>query len=371
MGQSKIYIFGAHSRARTLAVYLQYLYKEVHIEAYFYDNDEKNPESIDGIPVIQLKEGNNNHLLNLFLNYPVYIGTRGIYHKNLVLKLKKMGFTTIYPETQELDLKLRNQFLKKYYASIGRNFIKLNKLNKLDKQAVSGQSTATIYVIKSPFDKPLQQEYVLSSYERELYAGAVFAKDLLHSLPQNTLRDDVEDNISVKNKQFCELTALYWIWKHAREDIIGLVHYRRHFLFPEDWKERMVDNSVDVILPVPLYVAPSVEKNFKSRHDSSDWDFMMQYLEDNFPEYYRAACDFFKGSLYSPCNMFVMRREVLNDLCRWLFPILFKVAENGGEKENNYLNRYPGFVSERLISLFFEKNRGKYQLVYADKNFLL
>lgn len=367
MEPKKIYIFGAHSRAQTLAVYLQYLYEEIQIEAYLYNNDEKNPDNIEEIPVIHLDKDNNKHLLNLSLNYPVFIGTRGIYHKDLISKLKQMGFTSIYPANQEMDLKLRNEYLKKYYKNIGRNFTKLDKLNRFSKPVRDEQLSATIYVIKSPFDKPLQQKYVLTDYEKELYAGAVFAED---KLPNDVIRDDKGDNISDKNGQFCELTALYWMWKHKQEDILGLAHYRRHFLFPEDWKERMMDNHVDVILPVPLYVAPSVEENFKSRHDPLDWDFMMQYLKHNFPEDYQIACDFFKGNLYSPCNMFVMRREILNELCNWLFPILFIVAENGGRKENNYLNRYPGFISERLISLFFEKNREKYQLVYADKNFL-
>ena len=41
-----------------------------------------------------------------------------------------------------------------------------------------------------------------------------------------------------------------------------------------------------------------------------------------------------------------------------------------GEREDAYQNRYPGFLSERLITFFFEKNRARYKVVYADKNFL-
>lgn len=286
-----------------------------------------------------------------------------------------------------MDLTLRNQYLEKYYTSIGREFIKLDKLKGLPSSTsanaglinssltninfgLTNEISASVYVVKSPFDRPLQQEYPLASYERQIYAGAVFAENSPDLLPENALRDDTGDNISAKNKQFCELTALYWLWKHAGEDIIGLAHYRRHFLFPEDWKERMLNNQIDVILPVPLYVAPSVEENFKSRHDPSDWEFMMQYLKNNHPEDFQSANKFFKGNLYSPCNMFVMKREVLDALCTWLFPILFQVANHGGQKEDSYLNRYPGFISERLISLFFEINRSRFNLVYADKNFL-
>ena len=65
-----------------------------------------------------------------------------------------------------------------------------------------------------------------------------------------------------------------------------------------------------------------------------------------------------------------MKRHVLNDLCSWMFPIIDAVVEHGGEKEDNYMNRYPGFISERLITYFFESKRDKYNIAYANKNFL-
>lgn len=93
-------------------------------------------------------------------------------------------------------------------------------------------------------------------------------------------------------------------------------------------------------------------------------------LTEDHPLEYESLKTFWQDGLYSPCNMLVARKEVLDDLCEWLFPILFAVAEHGGQKEDIYLNRYPGFLSERLISCFFEMNKDKYKVVYADKNFL-
>ena len=96
----------------------------------------------------------------------------------------------------------------------------------------------------------------------------------------------------------------------------------------------------------------------------------MEYFKEKLPEEYEIAKSFFAGNLYSPCNMLIAKKNVLDRLCEWLFPILEAVVEHGGEKEDPYMNRYPGFISERLITYFFEKNRDEYSIVYANKNFL-
>ncbi len=347
-----IYIIGAHSRAQTLGVYLTKLYPDINIAAYLFDNDEANPENIDSIPVYYFDENTD-----LNTEYSAYLGTRGIYHQALTEKLRKMGMKDIIPVTSELDRKLRNEFLKQYYREHNKSFDKLEDLD-------SNFSTC-LYVVKSVFDKPLQQMYGLKPYERELQVGAELTGERICDFTDNT-----GDNISCKNRQFCELTGLYWIWKNARESIIGMEHYRRHFFLPMNWQDIILVHNIDVILPTPLYVSPSVAENYMNRHTVSDWKFMLDYLKNVCAQDYEDAVKFFDHNLYSPCNMFIMKKKALDDLCTWMFPILFACAEHGGEKEDAYQNRYPGFLAERLMSFFFERNRDKYKVVYADKNFL-
>lgn len=348
--KQNIYIVGAHSRAQTLGTYLGKLYPDIKIAAYLYDNEEPNRKEIDGVPVRYFDETTKLHT-----EWPVYLGTRGLYHVRLTEKLHRMGMKNIIPVTPELDCELRNRFLELYFAEQEREYPKLD----------SQMDEACIYIARSVFDKPIQKEYKLSKFQREIQVGAALTDQRICRLT-----DDTGEHISDKNRQFCELTALYWIWKNAHQEVVGLEHYRRHFLLGKRWLSDMKNREIDVILPTPLFVSPSIAQNYRERHVASDWDFMMDYIKKIYPNYYREASDFFDTNLYSPCNMFIMRKRVLDDLCAWLFPILFICAEHGGTREDRYQNRYPGFLSERLMTFFFEKNRERYRVVYADKNFL-
>ncbi|MBE7082228.1 MAG: DUF4422 domain-containing protein [Clostridiales bacterium] len=46
--------------------------------------------------------------------------------------------------------------------------------------------------------------------------------------------NDSLDNISHKNKSYCEMIAIYYAWKNMSADYFGLFHYRRYLSFSEN-----------------------------------------------------------------------------------------------------------------------------------------
>ena len=114
--------------------------------------------------------------------------------------------------------------------------------------------TAILIAAHKPFDPPALEGYL------PVQVGAALAqKDL------GFQRDDEGENISVKNPQYCELTAQYWAWKNLTEPrVMGLVHYRRYFvkdMYAPDVKSQILTaaeadallEKYDIVLPKPVY----------------------------------------------------------------------------------------------------------------------
>ena len=57
--------------------------------------------------------------------------------------------------------------------------------------------------------------------------------DLRKKHIEEILQDNQGENISSKNKMYCELTAQYWAWKNLDADYYGFFHYRRYLNFSD------------------------------------------------------------------------------------------------------------------------------------------
>lgn len=364
---TSIYIAGASSRARTTKEYLEKLNPDIKVLAFLVSPEmDDNPDEADGLFVVPIS--NESHVDT---SVKVYLGTRGVNHDKLTSELLGIGFSAdnIIPVTPELDMKLRNEYVRKAFEEKGKEFIKLVDLSDGRNESESlCSSSPHLFIAKTVFDSDFEMPVPLKPYEYILQAGTSQAAGRLSDASQY---DDEGENISGKNSHFCELTAMYWIWKNVKESIVGLEHWRRRFLLPDNWMQIVSTNDIDVILPVPLCVMPTLKENFITRHLPIFWDETMNIIGELYPEDKAKAEKYFDNTnLYSPCNMLIARKEIFDDYSSWLFPILLELNERIGIVDDKYQNRYPGFVSERLLNYYFEIRRNDLKIAYADKSFL-
>ena len=176
--------------------------------------------------------------------------------------------------------------------------------------------------------------------------------------------DNVGDNISEMNPQFCELTGLYWIWKNLRADYKGLVHYRRHFKGrggkPITYRElKPILKDYKVIVPKKRrYYIETLIQHYEHNHFKEELDTARDILLEEYPWYenaYNKAMNRTWGYMF---NMMIMRTDLLNEYCEWLFDILFKLTDKlnaEGDKElTSFENRFPGRISERFFNVWLE-----------------
>lgn len=186
-------------------------------------------------------------------------------------------------------------------------------------------------------------------------------------------RDDDGINISYKNPNYNELTAIYWAWKNMDKDIeaIGLVHYRRFLSLNRKRKlENILNfnevNSLLKIVPVILprkrnYYIETIYSHYIHSHNEEPLDITRKVLAKDCPEY----LPFFDRAMESRSahmfNMFVMKRRYFDSYCKWLFDVLEKVE--GLVDITNYSKqeaRVYGYLSEILLDVWIYKNNVKY-----------
>ena len=194
------------------------------------------------------------------------------------------------------------------------------------------------------------------------------------------IRDCEGVNISNKNPYYCELTALYWAWKNMDNDYIGLCHYRRYFSCKkkipkkESEKFKVVINreeaekilqSVDIVLPKKRnYYIESIYSHYKHTMYVEPLDITGKIILEKYPKYYPEFEKLKKISKMHAFNMFIMKKEILNRYCEWLFDILFEL-ENRVEFDqyDSFHARFFGRISERLLDVWLRTEGLKYKEV--------
>lgn len=228
-------------------------------------------------------------------------------------------------------------------------------------------------------------------------------KDDLDWMLKNTIGDDTGDNISDKNRYYSECSALYWAWKNydalGNPDYIGLMHYRRHFIFndeyyvnniKDDWHDALCYKNEDFIddkyiknigltdenilkacsdydlvvtkdTKFDLIGGYNIRENYKNIIPGvkvEDFDNMINKIVNKFPDYKSIFNKYLNGYNAANYQMFIMKKELFFEYCEFLFSILFDIGQEiDFEQYTTNGKRTLGYLAERMLSFFVWKKQ--------------
>ncbi len=202
-------------------------------------------------------------------------------------------------------------------------------------------------------------------------------------IPPNMYLDDQGENISEKNKSYCELTTQYWAWKNMQADYFGFCHYRRLFSFaqktvrPMEYYGQLDERAITelcldektmrefisrydfiIVIGVPAQElkAESVYEQYLNSPELhiKDVDILLQVIQEKYPELYPSAQQYFSGSVCYHCNMFIARKELFYEYCSILFDVLQEVEKRADFSEySKEAYRTIGHLGERMAGVYY------------------
>lgn len=209
---------------------------------------------------------------------------------------------------------------------------------------------------------------------------------------KNMIGDNTGDNISSLNREFCELTALYWAWKNydklGNPEYTGLMHYRRLFAFDDshinkgpDWCHMMrVDYASETETQKLGYekISNYLEKKTcivcENRHnDTTPYEYhksLPLFNQENYENGLRFVRDrleepkyldkYLHGHRFFWSNMFIASKEVFFEFCDYMFPILLEFM-NVADWERASLSerRFMGYLAESIAGAFWLKKESE------------
>lgn len=190
---------------------------------------------------------------------------------------------------------------------------------------------------------------------------------LLDNIREKFLIDQPHDgdNIDFLNPWYCELTGLYYLWKHVDDDIVGLEHYRRYFvndkgnlLSENEIREILKDN--DVICKKWIFKEHGEVNGLsflRKSHRFSYYNKFLSFLPKNESNFIRHELNTLP--YFAQCNMSICKKEIIDKYMTWFIEHAIKF--NSEELLNS--PRIIGYISEFIFGAWLKMNGYKIKFV--------
>lgn len=216
-------------------------------------------------------------------------------------------------------------------------------------------------------------------------------------LLSNTIGDNTGENISFLNREFCELTGIYWCWKNYQKigepNYFGFMHYRRHFIFSNEYlqgkepdfcamvrrkipgsnyqneigldlikfDQNILDKTKIYVCSNSLNISPYDYHVKQQFIDRKMYDRSLEILKKENPEVAEYLDEYLSGNIHYWSNVFLCHKSVFFELCEWVFPKLlsvYKQIDFSGASIAQH--RFIGYLAENLFGVFWKikENQG-------------
>ncbi len=242
-------------------------------------------------------------------------------------------------------------------------------------------------LIKTEIFKPIQAGRAVAETPSR---KGTFTSEEISWLNNNMIGDDTNENISELNRYFSELTALYWIWKNTNSPFVGMFHYRRFLSINDNARYPMLQfpsmrfrhlginhlkgfadkflhelelekkyilpwfATHDILVSEPIKVNPY--EQYKQEHVISDLNLALDIIKQKYPFMYNSAVKTLHDDFgFYPTNMFITRREILDNYASWLFSILLPLYNRLKDelKQRNTEQKLAfAYLAERLFTVY-------------------
>lgn len=354
----RLLIYGARSLALGAYRAIQELYPQTPVEGFLVTSLEGNPSVLAGLPVqeigvfaAQIEPGAKEEL-------HILIAAPEDQHAGMIQTAEGLGcchYTC-------LDSRKESRLVERYYAQ-QQIFPSLHNLEPGTEQAGLSILMAQFYK-----DRPLKGGFAAPGWIHPIQVGAALTDTRVSGLT-----DDTGENISAKNVNYCELTALYWLWKNrltsnfCDSEYFGLFHYRRILDLTETDLLRLKAHDVDAVLPFPTLHEPDALEHHRRYISELDWEAMSRALKELHPEYARALPQIFAQPYLYNYNLILAKKKILADYCAWLFPVLERTEQLSQPRGWERRDRYIGYLGENLLTLYFRKRRAELKLYHTGR----
>ena len=301
-----------------------------------------NPEEIDGIPVVSIDTISTDTF--------IVLGITELIQQEVVPYLDDHGYKNYYALTQHEE----HLLMSEYYKNVG-----LFPVIDNSQHGIPQNIDFVMYEVRNDKDKSLSYHPDLYPYEIPIQAGAALAERSIADL-----HDDTGSNISRKNRMYCEMSAVYWIWKNTNHDWIGIEHYRRHLLI----KPEMLTDDIDAIMPLPYICYPNEMAQFLRFTTEDVKDALFRALEALHPDEFEDYKKILYGKYQYTYDLVCARKPVFDDYCSWFFEITEYMEENYSTEVPALVEtRAFSYVAEVLTNLYFMYHQKDLRIRHVEK----